>query len=95
MVLLGETTEDENSPISLITMSLSLDPLFTLQMLVALFVVMTLRDEPAETKAITPAAHHTRAPFQLSDGHTYVEHAGMSIEQELYSTLCSEWPHTS
>ena len=35
MVLLGETTEDENSPISLITMSLSFDPLFTLQMLVA------------------------------------------------------------
>ena len=70
-------------------MSLSFDPLFTLQMLFALFVVMTLQDEPAEAKATT-AAHHTHDPFQLSDGHTYVEHAGMTIEQELFSSLYSE-----
>jgi len=70
-------------------MSLPFDPLLTLQMLFALFVVMTLQDEPAEAK-VTRAAHHTHAPFQLSDGHTYVEHAGMTIEQELYSSLYSE-----
>lgn len=70
-------------------MSLPFDPLFTLQMLFALFVVMTLQDEPAEAK-FTTAAHHSHAPFQLSDGHTYVEHAGMTIEQELYSTLYRE-----
>ena len=85
----SETTEAEDSPINLITMSLSFDPLFTLQMLFALFVVMTLQDEPAEAKATT-AAHPSHAPFQLSDGHTYVEHAGMTIEQELYSSLYSE-----
>lgn len=85
----SETTEAEDSPINLITMSLSFDPLFTLQMLFALFVVMTLQDEPAEAKAAT-AAPSSHAPFQLSDGHTYVEHAGMTIEQELYSSLYSE-----
>ena len=85
----SEITEAEDSPINLITMSLSFDPLFTLQMLFALFVVMTLQDEPAEAKATT-AAPSSHAPFQLSDGHTYVEHAGMTIEQELYSSLYSE-----
>ena len=58
-------------------------------MLFALFVVMTLQDEPAEAKATT-AAHPSHAPFQLSDGHTYVEHAGITIEQELYTNLYSE-----
>ena len=86
---IGDCTDDDNSPISLITMSLPFDPLFTLQMLFALFVVMTLQDEPAEAKAAT-AAPSSHAPFQLSDGHTYVEHAGMTIEQELYSSLYSE-----
>ena len=85
----SETTEAEDSPINLITMSLTFDPLFTLQMLFAMFVVMTLQDEPAEAKAAT-AAPSSHAPFQLSDGHTYVEHAGMTIEQELYSSLYSE-----
>ena len=70
-------------------MSLSFDPLFTLEILFAMFVVLTLQDEPAEAKATT-AAHPSHAPFQLSDGHTYVEHAGMTIEQELYSSLYSE-----
>lgn len=58
-------------------------------MLFALFVVMTLQDEPAEAKATT-AAHPSHAPFQLSVGHTYVEHAGMTIEKELYSSFYSE-----
>ena len=70
-------------------MSLSFDPLFTLQMLFALFVMMTLQDEPAEAKATT-AQYPSNAPFQLSDGHTYVEHAGMTIEKELYSSFYSE-----
>ena len=70
-------------------MSLPIDPLVTLQMLLALFVVLTLPDEPAEAEATT-AAPNPHAPFQLSDGHTYVEHAGMTIEQELYRSLCSE-----
>ena len=86
---IGDRTEDENNPISLITMTLSIDPLVTLQMLLALFVVLTLPDEPAEAEATT-AAPNPQAPFQLSDGHTYVEHAGMTIEQELYRSLCSE-----
>jgi hypothetical protein len=30
-----------------------------------------------------------------SKEHTDVEHAGLSIEQELYRNLCSEWPEAS
>ena len=86
---IGDRTEADNSPISLITMTLSIDPIVTLQMLLALFVVLTLPDETAEAEPTT-AASNPHAPFQLSDGHTYVEHAGMTIEQELYRSLCSE-----
>ena len=52
-------------------------------------MVLTLPDEPAKAEPTT-AAPTPHAPFQLSDGHTYVEHAGMTIEQELYRSLCSE-----
>ena len=75
-------------------MPFSIDPVFTLQLLIALFVVATLQAEPAKAEATTPerASH---VPFLLSDGHTYVEHAGMTIEQELYRNLCSEWPQAN
>ena len=75
-------------------MPFSIDPVFTLQLLIALFVVATLQAEPAKAEAITPE-RCSHEPFLLSDGHTYVEHAGMTIEQELYRTLCSEWPQAS
>ena len=70
------------------------DPLFTLQLLIALLIVLTLEPEPAKSEATSPE-HSSLEPFLLSDGHTYVEHAGMSIEQELYLNLCSEWPKAS
>ncbi len=63
-----------------------IDPVFTLQLLLAMFVVVTMSDEPTKTEAtMAECAKHT--PFQLSDGNTYVEHAGMTIEQELYFSL--------
>jgi hypothetical protein len=39
------------------------------------------------SRLITPSQ---QSLFSISDGHTYVEHAGMTIEQELYSSLYSE-----
>ena len=72
-------------------MPFSIDPVFTVQLLIALFVVATLQAEPTKAEATTPE-RSGHEPFLLSDGHTYIEHAGMSIEQELYRTLCSDWP---
>ena len=75
-------------------MQLSIDPVFTLQLLIALFVVATLQAEPAKAEAITPE-RSGHEPFLLSDCHTYVEHAGMTIEQQLYRTLCADdQPHS-
>ena len=75
-------------------MPFSIDPVFTLQLLIALVVVATLQAEPAKAEATAPE-HSNHEPFLLSDGHTYIEHAGMSIEQELYRTLCSDWPEAN
>ena len=75
-------------------MPFSFDPVFTVQLLIALFVVATLQAEPAKAEATTPK-HSSHEPFLLGDGHTYVEHAGMTIEQELYRSLRNEWPPAS
>ena len=75
-------------------MPFTIDPVFTLQLLFVLFVVITLQAEPAKAEAITPE-RPSHEPFLLSDGHIYVEHAGMTIEQELYCSLCNEWPQAS
>ena len=75
-------------------MPFSIDPVFTLQLLIALFVVATLQAEPAKAEA-TSSERSSHEPFLLGDGHTYVEHAGMTIEQELYRTLCAhDQPHS-
>ena len=75
-------------------MPVSIDPVFTLQLLIALCVVATLQAEPAKAEA-TSSERSSHEPLVLSNGHTDVEHAGMSIEQELYLTLCSDWPEAS
>lgn len=75
-------------------MPFSIDPVFTLQLLIALFVVATLQADPTKAEATTPE-RSSHEPFLLGDGHTYVEHAGMTIEQELYRTLCAhDQPHS-
>ena len=75
-------------------MPFSFDPLFTLQLLIALLIELTWEPEPAKAEATTPE-RSSHEPFLLSDGHTYVEHAGMTIEQELYRSLRNEWPKAS
>ena len=57
-------------------------------------MVATLQAEPAKAEA-TSSERSSHEPLVLSNGHTDVEHAGMSIEQALYRTLCSEWPEAS
>ena len=56
------------------------DPLLAVQLVAAVLIVLTLPDahEPQKTaQASTPIE---REPFQLGDGNTYVEHAGMAVE---------------
>ena len=58
----------------------TVDPLLALQLLAAVLIVLTMPDSnepPHPGQASMPAG---REPFQLADGNTYVEHAGMAIE---------------
>ena len=64
-----------------------IDPLLILQLLGAVLIVFTLPEEsgsPHPEAASMPAA---REPFQLSDGNTYVEHAGMAVEAHRIQSL--------
>ena len=65
----------------------AIDPLLILQLLGAVLIVFTLPEgsealQPDE--APMPRAHE---PFQLSDGNTYVEHAGMAVEVHRIQSL--------
>ena len=63
-------------------MHLTVDPLMALQLLVAVLIVLTMpnNNEPSQTqKASKP---ELREPFQLADGNTYLEHAGMAVEAD-------------
>lgn len=92
-MIISKSTEAEHThPIQAIP--ISIDPVFALQWLIALFVVATLQAEPAKAEAATPE-RSGHEPFLLNDGHTYVKHAGMTIEQELYRSFCSEWPQAN
>ena len=56
------------------------DPLMALQLLAALLIVLTMPDSNEPTKHEKASIPADREPFQLADGNTYVEHAGMAIE---------------
>ena len=57
-----------------------IDPLLILQLLGAVLIVFTLPDSDEPTKPEKASIPADGEPFQLSDGNTYVEHAGMAIE---------------
>ena len=67
-------------------MPISIDPLFILQLMLALLIVATIENKPAK-EVLSQPERDASIPFQLSDGKTYVDHAGMTIEQELYLSL--------
>ena len=64
-----------------------IDPLLMLQLLVALLIVLTLPDSREEHQPKVAPLPADREPFQLSDGNTYVEHAGMAVEAHRIRSL--------
>ena len=46
----------------------------------AVLIVLTLPDVSESPPAEQTSIPADREPFQLSDGNTYVEHAGMAVE---------------
>ena len=61
-------------------MHLTVDPLLTLQLLAAVLIVLTMPESNEPTQPEQMSRPDQREPFQLSDGNTYVEHAGMAVE---------------
>ena len=64
-----------------------IDPLLIMQLLGAVLIVFTL---PESSEALQPdeaLMPRSREPFQLSDGNTYVEHAGMAVEAHRIQSL--------
>ena len=72
----------------LMHLAIAPDPILLLQIIVAVFIVLTLpgndsKPERPQSKASEPE------PFLLGDGVCYVEHAGMTIEHELYELIAA------
>ena len=61
-------------------MHLTVDPLLTLQLLTAVLIVLTMPESKELTQPEQASRPEQREPFQLADGNTYVEHAGMAVE---------------
>ena len=64
-----------------------IDPLLILQLLGAVLIVFTLPEESGSPQAEAASMPAAREPFQLSDGNTYVEHAGMAVEAHRIQSL--------
>ena len=62
------------------------DPILLLQIVVAVFIVLTLPGNDSEPLQ-TQQKPSEPEPFLLGDGVSYVEHAGMTIEHELYELI--------
>ena len=56
-----------------------IDPLLILQLLATVLIVLTLPDSSEERQPTVTPLPADREPFQLSDGNTYVQHAGMAV----------------
>ena len=56
------------------------DPLMALQLLAAVLIVLTMPDSNEPTKHEEASMPESSEPFQLADGNTYLEHAGMAVE---------------
>ena len=64
-----------------------IDPLLILQLLGAVLIVFTLPEESGSRQTEAASMPAAREPFQLSDGNTYVEHAGMAVEAHRIQSL--------
>lgn len=68
-------------------MHLTVDPLLSLQLLAAVLIVLTMPENKEPTQAEQASKPEQREPFQLADGNTYVEHAGMAVEVDRIRSL--------
>ena len=64
-----------------------IDPLLILQLLATVLIVLTLPDSREEHQPKVAPLPADREPFQLSDGNTYVQHAGMAVDAEKLRNL--------
>jgi hypothetical protein len=70
----------------LMHLALAPDPILLLQVLASVFIVLTLPGNDSKPERLQPKASEPE-PFLLGDGVSYVEHAGMTIEHELYELI--------
>ena len=70
----------------LMTIAITPDPILLLQIVVAVFIVLTLPGNDSEPLQ-TQQKPSEPEPFLLGNGVVYVEHAGMTIEHELYGLI--------
>ena len=66
---------------------LAIHPLLILQAFMAVLVVLTLPDIGRARQPEETSASPQRKTFELSDGNTYVEHAGMAVEAHRFRSL--------
>ena len=70
-------------------MHLTVDPLLSLQLLTAVLIVLTMPESKEPTQPEQASRPEQREPFQLADGNTNVEHAGMAVEVHRIRSLSS------
>ena len=63
------------------------DPILIVQIVAVLFIVLTLPANSVDKEFNKASVKIKREPFVLVDGNSYVEHAGMTIENKLYQAL--------
>ena len=67
--------------------ALTPDPVLIFQIVLAGFIILTLPRTVEGKDSLKANAKAKQQPFVLGDGNYYIEHAGMTIENELYQTL--------
>ena len=70
----------------LMSIAIAPDPILLLQVIAAAFIVLTLPGNDSKPERLQPKASEPE-PFLLGDGVSYVEHAGMTIDHELYELI--------
>ena len=68
-------------------MPLTIDPLLTLQLLAAVLILLTMPGSNASRQVETASRPEQGEPFQLADGNTNVEHAGMAVNVDRIRNL--------
>ena len=77
-----KSINDEGKQINKEPMHPIVDPLLTLQLIAAVLIVLTMPESSATPQPETPTTPKESEPFELADGNTYVEHAGMAVEAD-------------